>query len=85
HPSSLVKALPAIILGSVLFTFSHLPSYLWLYSLSTPWLVALLAGNVFPWSFALSVAYVRARARNIFGPILIHFLADAIPYMLMLI
>ncbi len=84
HPSSLVKALPAILLSSLLFTLYHLPSYLWLYTLSTPWLIALLAGNVFPWSVALSLAYVRARTRNILGPVLIHFLADAMPYVLML-
>jgi len=85
HPSSLVKSLPAIVLGSLLSTLYHLPSYLWLYTFSTPWLIALLAGNVFPWSIALSAGYVRARARNILGPILVHFLADAIPYVLMLV
>jgi len=84
HPSSLVKALPAILLSSILFTLYHLPSYLWLYSFSTPWLVALAAGNLFPWSVALSIVYVRARTRNILGPVLIHFLADSIPYFLML-
>jgi len=84
HPSSLVKALPAILLSSLLFTFYHLPSYLRLYSLSAPWVVALLAGNVFPWSVGLSIAYVRARTRNIMGPVLIHFLADSIPIILSL-
>lgn len=85
HPLGLVKALPAILLSSLLFTFYHLPSYLWIYSLSPAWLAALLAGNVFPWSVALSIAYVRARNRNIFGQILIHFLADSIPYLLLLV
>lgn len=85
HPSSLVKALPAILLGSLLFTLYHLPSYLGLYSFSTPWAVALLTGNVFPWSVGLSIAYVRARTRNIIGPVLIHFLADNIPIILMLV
>jgi len=84
HPSSLVKALPAIFLSSLLFTLYHVPSYLTLYSLSAPWAVALLAGNVFPLSVALSIAYVRARTRNIIGPVLIHFLADSIPIVLML-
>jgi len=84
HPSSLAKALPAIIIGSLLFTFYHLPSYLGVYSLSLPWAVALLAGNVFPWSVALSIAYVRARTRNILGPVFIHFLADSIPIILSL-
>jgi len=85
HPSNLVKALPAVLLSSLLFTLYHLPSYLRLYSLSAQWVVALLAGNVFPWSVGLSIAYVRARARNILGPVLVHFLADAIPYILMLV
>jgi len=84
YPSNLVKALPAVLLSSVLFTLYHLPSYLRLYSLSPPWVVALLAGNVFPWSVGLSIAYVRARTRNISGPVLIHFLADSTPYLLML-
>lgn len=85
HPSSLVKALPAILLSSLLFTLYHLPSYLMLYSFSVPWTFALLAGNVFPWSVALSIAYVRARTRNILGPVLIHFLADGLPFVLMLL
>jgi len=84
HPLGLVKALPAILVGSLLFTLQHIPSYLGLYSLSPHWTFALLAGNVFPWSVGLSIAYVRARTRNALGPILIHFLADSIPYFLML-
>lgn len=82
HPSSLAKALPAIITSSLLFTFYHLPSYLRVYSFSLPWTTVLLVGNVFPWSIALSIAYVRARTRNILGPVLIHFLADSIPIIL---
>ena len=85
HPSTLVKALPAILLSSLLFTLYHIPSYLGLYSFSAPWAVALLAGNVFPWSVGLSIAYVRARTRNIIGPVLIHFLADSIPVIVMLV
>lgn len=84
HPSSLAKALPAMVISSLLFTLYHLPSYLRLYSFSLPWAVALLAGNVFPWSIALSIAYIRARTRNILGPILIHFLADSMPIILLL-
>jgi len=85
HPSSLAKAWPAIIISSLLFTLYHIPAYLGLYKFSLPWAVALLAGNVFPWSIALSVAYVRARVRNILGPVLIHFLADSIPIILSLV
>jgi len=84
HPSGIVKALPAILLSSFLFTLWHLPSYLKVYALSIPWVVALLAGNVFPLSVVLSIAYVRAGTRNIAGPVLIHFLLDSMPYILML-
>jgi len=84
HPSSIAKALPAIIISSLLSTLYHIPAYLGLYTFSLPWAVALLAGNVFPWSIALSVAYVRARSRNILGPVLIHFLADSMPIILSL-
>ena len=85
HPSTLVKALRAILLSSLLFTLYHIPSFLGLYSFSAPWAVALLAGNVFPWSVGLSIAYVRARTRNIIGPVLIHFLADSIPIIVILV
>jgi len=84
HPSSIIKALPAILLSSLLFTLYHVPSYLRLYSLSPAWIIALLAGNVFPWSVTLSIAYVRARTRNVVGLVLIHFLLDSIPFILML-
>lgn len=84
HPSRLVKALPAILLSSVLFTLWHVPSYLGLYQLSTPWVIGLLAGNVFPISVVLSLAYVRAKTRNIVGPVLIHFLLDSVPIILSL-
>jgi len=85
HPSNLVRALPAIIISSLLFTLYHLPAYLTVYSFSLPWAVALLAGNVFPWSIALGVAYVRAQTRNILGPVLMHFLADSMPIILSLV
>jgi membrane protease YdiL (CAAX protease family) len=85
HPSGLVKALPAILLSSLMFTLYHLPSYLMLYNFSILWTFALLAGSVFPWSVALSIAYVRAKTRNILGPVLIHFLADSIPFIIMLL
>lgn len=84
HPSSLIKALPAILLGSLLFTLWHVPSYLVLYPLSATWIVGLLASNVFPVSVVLSIAYVRARTRNIIGPVLIHFLLDSMPIILSL-
>jgi len=82
HPSSIVKALTAIVLSSLLFTLWHVPGYLIAYSFSIPWVVGLLAGNVFPISLVLSIAYVRARTRNIVGPMLIHFLLNALPMIL---
>ena len=84
HPSSLKKALPAILLSSSLFTLWHLPGYLMGYRFSIPWVASLLAVNVFPISIVLSMAYVRAETRNIIGPVLIHFLLDAMTPILML-
>jgi len=84
HPSSLVKALPAMLLSSLLMTLWHVPAYLGVYAFPIPWVIGRLAGNVFPISVALSIAYVRARTRNILGPILIHFLLDAVPIILAL-
>jgi len=78
HPSGLVRALPAILLSSALFTLWHVPGYLVAYSFSIVKSVALLTGNVFPISVILSIAYVRSRSRNILGPILIHFLLDSL-------
>ena len=84
HPSSVPKALPAVLLSSLLFTLWHVPSYLMSYSFSTPLVVGILAGNVFPISVVLSIAYVRARTRNIIGLVLTHFLLDAAPIILLL-
>ena len=84
HPSTLKDGLPAILLSSLLFTLWHLPGYLMGYRFSIPWVASLLAVNVFPISVVLSVAYVKARTRNIVGPVLIHFLLDALPMILTL-
>lgn len=85
HPSGIVKALPPILLSSFLFAVWHLPSYLSAQAFPVSVAIGLLAGNVFPISIVLGIAYVRARTRNIAGPILIHFLLDAMPIILMLI
>jgi membrane protease YdiL (CAAX protease family) len=82
HPSSLAKALPAIILSSVLFTLYHVPGYLRVYSLPVAWAVGRLAINVFPLSIVLCIVYVRARTRNVIGLVLVHFLLDALPFVL---
>lgn len=85
HPSSIRKALPAIMLSSVLFTLFHVPSYILLYSFSPMWTIALLIGNVLPNSIFLAISYVRSRTRNVGGPIVAHFLMDSLPYILLLI
>ena len=85
HPSSLRKALPAIFLSSLLFTIWHLPAYLAGYGFSLLQVAILLAGNVFPISVVLSIAYVRSKSRNIAGPVLAHFLLDAIPVIITLV
>jgi membrane protease YdiL (CAAX protease family) len=53
-PSSLVKALPAILLSSLFFTIYHVPTYLKGYAFSIPRTVGLLTLNVFPISVVLS-------------------------------
>ncbi len=85
HPSSVRRALPSIFLSSVLFTIWHLPSYLAGQGFSSLQVVVLLAGNVFPISLVLGVGYVRARRRNTVGPVLVHFLLDAIPVIITLV
>ena len=85
HPSSIRKALPAIMLSSVLFTLFHVPSYILVYSFSPMWAIALLIGNVLPNSIFLAISYVRSRTRNIGGPVLVHFLMDSFLYILLLI
>jgi membrane protease YdiL (CAAX protease family) len=85
HPSSIAKALPAILLSSLLFTLFHVPTYLGGSVLLIPRALVLLTLNVFPISVILGVAYVRARTRNIIGPVIVHFLLDAIPPILTLV
>jgi membrane protease YdiL (CAAX protease family) len=85
HPCGLKKALPAIVLSSILFSVYHLPAYFLVYSLSRPWAIVLLVANVFPNAVFLSISYVRSRTRNVGGPVLVHFLMDGLPYVLLLI
>jgi membrane protease YdiL (CAAX protease family) len=85
HPSSLTKALHAIFLSSLLFTVWHLPTYLAGHGFSLLQVSVLLVGNVFPISVMLSIAYVRSKSRNIAGPVLVHFLLDAIPVIITII
>jgi membrane protease YdiL (CAAX protease family) len=85
HPSSLRRALPAMFLSSVLFTVWHLPSYLAGRGFSGLQVAVLLGSNVFLISVVLGAAYVRAKSRNIMGPVLVHFLLDAIPVIITLV
>lgn len=84
HPSTIVKALPAILLSSLLFTLWHVPSYVAGYSFSLPIIAVLLGINVLPNSVILGLSYVRSRTRNIVGPVIVHFLLDASPFILAL-
>ncbi len=85
QPCGLVRAAPAILLSSLLFTLYHAPSYIAVYAFS-PGRTALLLGlNVFPLSAALGVAFVRSRTRNVAGPVLMHFLFDSLPYLVFVI
>jgi membrane protease YdiL (CAAX protease family) len=85
QPCGIIKALPAIVLSSILFTLFHLPAYFLVYTFSQPWAVVLLIADVFPNAVFLSIIYVRSRTRNIGGPVIAHFLLDSLPYILMLI
>jgi membrane protease YdiL (CAAX protease family) len=85
QPCGIIKALPAIVLSSVFFTLFHLPAYILVYSFSRLWVIVLLIANVFPNAVFLSISYVRSRTRNIGGSVIVHFLMDSLPYILMLI
>ncbi len=85
QPCGITKALPAIVLSSILFTLFHLPAYILVYSFSRPWAIVLLIANVLPNSIFLSISYVRSRTRNIVGPVFVHFLMDSLPYIFSLI
>jgi membrane protease YdiL (CAAX protease family) len=79
HPAGLLASLPAILGVSLLGVLYHVPEYFLSYNFSP--LSALYNLVVVFLSFAfLGLAYVRSRVRNISGPILVHFLLDAIPY-----
>ncbi len=82
HPIRLRRAAPAILLSSLLFTLFHVPGYLLRYSMSAGGAALLLTANVFPLSVMLGIAYVRSGTRTVAGPVLMHFLFDALPYLL---
>jgi len=83
HPGSLSSSLPAVLVVSALGMLYHVPEYILSYHFSP---VSALYNLVFVFlSFAfVGFGYVRSRARNVSGPILVHFLLDAVPYFLLL-
>lgn len=83
HPSRIATATPAFLVSSVLMTLDPLPGYLGVYSFSPTRAALLLGLNVFPLSFVLGVVYLRARVRNVAGPVVIHFHLDSLPYLLL--
>jgi membrane protease YdiL (CAAX protease family) len=77
HPSSIKKALPAILLSSLFFMIYHTPILVFngnLFSLAPILVISLL----------LCLGYVRSRNRNIIGPVIAHFLIDSSVYFLAL-
>jgi membrane protease YdiL (CAAX protease family) len=83
HPAGMLASLPAVLGVSVLGTLYHIPTYVMGYQFSP---VSLLFnfGVVFLSFTFVGLAYVRSRVRNISGPILVHFLLDAVPYLMLL-
>lgn len=77
HPSSIKKALPAILLSSLFFMIYHIPILVFngnLFSLAPILVISVL----------LSLGYVKSRNRNIAGPVIAHFLVDSSLYFLVL-
>ena len=83
HPSGLVASLPAILGVSVLGLLYHVPEYVLAYHFSPLSSFYNLVIVFLSFSF-VGLGYVRSRVRNISGPILVHFLLDAVPYLLIL-
>ena len=84
HPGTLRASFPAILGVSALGMLYHVPTYV-LASHFSP--VSLLFNLVFVFvcfTF-VGLAYVRSRVSNISGPILVHFLLDAVPYFLLVL
>ena len=83
HPAGLRASLVAVLGVSVLGMLYHIPEYFLSYNFSP--LSALYNLVIVFLSFTfVGLGYVRSRVRNISGPILVHFLLDAVPYLLIL-
>jgi membrane protease YdiL (CAAX protease family) len=83
HPAGLRVSLAAVLGVSVLGTLYHVPEYFLSYNFSP--LSALYNLVIVFLSFTfVGLGYVRSKVRNISGPMLVHFLLDAVPYLLIL-
>jgi len=83
HPAGLGASLPAVLGVSVLGMLYHVPEYVLSYSFSPLSSLYNLVIVFLSFTF-VGLGYVRSRVRSISGPILVHFLLDAVPYVLML-
>lgn len=83
HPTSLAAALPAVLAVSTLGTLYHIGPYLLSYQFSPISSFYNLVVVFLCFAF-IGFAYVRSRVRNISGPILMHFLLDALPFVYLL-
>jgi membrane protease YdiL (CAAX protease family) len=75
HPSSLRQSLAAVLVTSVMMSSYHVVPYLYTYGFAA----ALTGVNLvadFLYSILVCFAYIKSRARNVSGPILLHFLLD---------
>lgn len=84
HPGTIRRSLNAILITSVLMSSYHVAPYLNSYGF-TPGLALANLSVVFFSSIFISLAYVRSKARNVSGPVLFHFLADAGLYLIILV
>ena len=84
HPAGIRATLPAVLGVSVLGMLYHIPTYYFGYHFSP--LSALFNFGVVFLSFTfIGFGYVQSRVRNISGPILVHFLLDAVSYLLVIL
>jgi membrane protease YdiL (CAAX protease family) len=84
HPASMAAALPAVLGVSALGMLYHIGPYFFSYQFS-PLSAFYNLVIVFLSFIFVGLAYVRSRVQNISGPILFHFLLDALPFVYVLL
>jgi membrane protease YdiL (CAAX protease family) len=84
HPAGLRASLLAILGVSILGMLYHIPTYLLGYHFSLPSAIFNFGVVFFGFMF-VGLGYVRSHTRNISGPVLVHFLLDAGPYLLVIL